>query len=822
MTSEGVFVFTSSAPSADAMVGNRVQVQGTVQEYVPSADPAQPPSTEIVTPTVILASNSNALPAPFELTTAFPDPNGAYDQLERLEGMRVTAAGLTVNAPTQGNVNEANATATSIGVFHAVVTGLPRAYRTAGVQQPDPLPAGSPAGVPRWNTSPQVIAVNSGALGGDVLDLASGCVITGGTTGVLDYTYRRYTLYPESTLQYDCGDALQPKPALQAGADDVAIATYNMERFFDADNDPAVGEAVLTPAAYQGRLNKASLAIRDYLNTPDIVATEEIESLPVLQAIAAKISSDAIAAGQPDPHYVAYLQEGNDVGGIDVGFLAKNAEVAAGMPRVEVIAVTQEGKATSWTEPGGGSSLLNDRPPLVLQAVVHFADGRSFPVTAIAVHQRSLNGAETDDASGERIRAKRQKQADFLADLIQQRQLADPGERIMVMGDFNAFEFNDGYVDAMGTVTGLPSADDTTVVTGDGADRVDPDLYDLTLLNPPDVSYSYAFDGNIQSLDHILANAALMDAGDLATLTVSHARIDADFPETARNDTAVPTRLSDHDPTLVLLKLKASQSADIGVDASATPASVAPGDTAHFSVDVGNAGPDAAAFAAVAFVFDQVVAPVVTPPTGWVCGPATTAAPVTATCTIDSFTAGATQAFQLAVPTTSAQAGTTLTMAASATSQTADGNAGNDNDTASVDIVAPAAADLALSITGPATLPASTFSTSYTLTLANNGSVAAAQPTLVIDGNTMTSTATITAPAGWRCSKQTNGSPRSATLLCSGPATLAAQASVGFALKVNARPAPVGGVITVEGTASSPTPDANPADNHASIATVLQ
>src|SRR3546814_4240759 len=103
----------------------------------------------------------------------------------------------------------------------------------------------------------------------------------------------------------------------------------------------------------------------------------------------------------------------------------------------------------------------------------------------------------------------------------------------------------------MGTVTGLPSADDTTVVPGDGADLVDPDLYDLTFLNTPDVSYSYAFDGNIQSLDHVLANAALMNAADVDTLSVSHARINADFPAVARNATDSPTRLSDHDPTLL-------------------------------------------------------------------------------------------------------------------------------------------------------------------------------------------------------------------------------------------------------------------------------
>src|SRR5262249_47009781 len=49
-TSEGIFVFTSSAPPAAAAVGNRVRVTGTVQEFSPVADPASPTETEIGSP----------------------------------------------------------------------------------------------------------------------------------------------------------------------------------------------------------------------------------------------------------------------------------------------------------------------------------------------------------------------------------------------------------------------------------------------------------------------------------------------------------------------------------------------------------------------------------------------------------------------------------------------------------------------------------------------------------------------------------------------------------------------------------------------------
>src|SRR3546814_4634669 len=95
-------------------------------------------------------------------------------------------------------------------------------------------------------------------------------------------------------------------------------------------------------------------------------------------------SSDVCSSDlQPDPQYAAYLEEGNDVGGIDVGYLVSTAEVGAGIPRVQVLGVTQEGKATTWIEPDGDTSLLNDRPPLLLQAQVNFSDRSEEPTSEL-------------------------------------------------------------------------------------------------------------------------------------------------------------------------------------------------------------------------------------------------------------------------------------------------------------------------------------------------------------------------------------------------------------------------------------------------------
>src|SRR3546814_5100180 len=83
---------------------------------------------------------------------------------------------------------------------------------------------------------------------------------------------------------------------------------------------------------------------------------------------------------------------------------------------------------------------------------------------------------------------------------------------------------------------------------------------------------------------------------------------------------------------------------------------------------------------------------------------------------------------------------------------------------------------------GPATLPRRAFRAEYAFTLANSGTIAAAQPTLVIEGNTMTATASVQAPAGWQCSKQYNGGPRSDTVTCTA-AYLAAGQSAELAVR---------------------------------------
>jgi predicted extracellular nuclease len=545
-TSEGLFIFTSSAPPAAAAIGNSVAVMGTVQEFIPPSDLNSPPTTEIGnSPTTNLLSTGNPLPAAVTITASDTSPAGKIEQLEKFEGMRVHVNSLTVTAPTQGNVNEPSATSTSNGVFYGVITGIARPFREPGLETPDPAPAGSPCCIPRFDANPERLRIDSDAQPGAIaLEVTTGATVSN-ITGPLDYGFRTYTIVPDAATPPVISGNTSAIPVPVPNVDEFTIGSFNMERFFDTTDDPGVGDPVLTSTAFNNRLSKASLAIRNVMRYPDILGVEELENLTTLQTVANKLNNDAVAAGDPNPNYQAFLVEGNDVGGIDVGFLVKSS-------RVSVIDVTQFGKTTTYINPNNGQpELLNDRPPLVLRATITAPDASAFAVTVIVNHLRSLTGVD-DPVDGNRIRTKRRAQAEFLANLIQSRQMADPTERIISVGDYNAFQFNDGYGDSIGTIKGTPAPSNEVVLAS--SDLVNPDLTDLLDYVPADQRYSFSFDGNAQVLDHELITSNLLPLFS----RIAYARNNGDFPEILRNDPNRPERLSDHDMAVAYFKFAAA------------------------------------------------------------------------------------------------------------------------------------------------------------------------------------------------------------------------------------------------------------------------
>ncbi len=539
-TSEGLFVFTSSSPGVSK--GALACVTGPVLEFAPASDPASPTVTEISQPrSVAVISTENELPAPVVLRAEDTDPAGGLHLLERFEGMRVAIPSMRVVGPTGGSVNESTAASTSSGVFFGVIDGVARPFREPGIEAPNAPPAGSSIPpIPRFDGNPERIAVESrGQVGGTNLDVAAGQMVTN-VVGVLDYRPRRYTvaLDPESGAK--ASGEIAATPVAAAAANELTVASFNMERFFDATDDANVSDAVLTEAAFQRRLRKASLGIRNVLRMPDVLAVMEVENIATLRALATQINNDAAAAGQANPQYEAYLEEGNDPSGIDVGYLVKT-------PKVNVVEVMQAGKGDTYLDPlTNQPAVLHDRPPLVLRAQ---AKGLAF--TVVANHLRSMNGID-DGVEGRRVRAKRRAQAEAIAKLVQARQEADASERIIVLGDLNAYPFNDGYVDVVGILKGNP-VNPPLVVLG-SADLVNPDLTNTIDLVAADQRYSYVFNGNAQALDQVLVNAAM---APLVT-RAEYGRMNADFPEAMRNDVTRPERISDHDAAVIYVRLPAA------------------------------------------------------------------------------------------------------------------------------------------------------------------------------------------------------------------------------------------------------------------------
>ncbi len=569
-TSEGIFVFTKNAPPAEIATGNLVAVSGTVEEYRNRNDVNSLTITEIShflgRDSLKVVSKANPLPKPIAFSAADFAAN-TLDQLEKYEGMRVTVAAMTTASPTGGRVDIKNASSVSDGVFFGVLKGTPRPYRTVGLdarEYSEKLKAAH-AKLQMFDANPELIRVDTGEQWVPVtvdlseavrqknvkaevrfeapsVNLPAQTELTN-LTGVLHYAFGRYTILADHSRDLGATSTIKSKPLPAPTERQFSIAGMNLENFFDDVDDPGIKEDVVVPEAFQRRLQKISLAIRDFLQMPDVIGAVEVENLSALKRLAEKINADAVAAGKPSPKYEAYLIEGNDGRGIDNGYLVKSS-------RVKVLEVRQYGKDEKFENPNTkDDNFLNDRPPLMLRAAIDDAkSGKPYEFTLVLNHLKSFGGYN-DPKQMDNVRLKKKLQAEFLAKLVQERLKIDPTERIALLGDFNAFQFNDGVMDVIGTIKGKPASKDEVLMPSD--DLLNPDLVDLVDAINVKERYSYVFDGSAQVLDHIL----ISDAFVKSIKGFGFARLNADFPEAMRNDASRVERFSDHDPAVAFFSL---------------------------------------------------------------------------------------------------------------------------------------------------------------------------------------------------------------------------------------------------------------------------
>lgn len=544
LTSEGILVYTRTEPTGEATIGNLVTLTGTVTEFVPRGETSSLSVTEISffknKDTIQVESKNNPLPKPAALTMQDFASN-KVDQIEKYEGMRVFVETLTAVSPTGGRVDDKTATAQSNGTFFAVVKGIPRPFREPGM---DVYEYFSPISaqirkdypkMPQFDNNPERLRIEStGQLGASSIDVNSKAEIKN-LSGVMHYSYRTYTILVDVDSKHAISNQIKPVVLPATNDRQFSIAATNLENFFDDEDDPSIKEDIVTKEGFALRLKKVSGAIRQYLQMPDIIGVIEAENLPALKKLAEKVNADAVADGKPNPKYEAYLIDGNDGRGIDNGLLVKTS-------RVEVVSVKQFGKDEKYANPvRKDDSFLNDRPPLVLEAKITDAKtNKPFAVTVVVNHLKSFNGYN-DEKDAPNVRLKKRLQAEYLAKLVSERQKANPAERILLVGDFNAYQFNDGIVDVIGAIKGTPAPKDQ--VLNPSEDYLNPDLTDLVDMIKTDQKYSYSFDGNAQVLDHFIAN----DAMKKHLAGFGYLRINADYPETLRGDANRVERYSDHD-----------------------------------------------------------------------------------------------------------------------------------------------------------------------------------------------------------------------------------------------------------------------------------
>jgi uncharacterized protein len=529
-TSEGIFVFTSSPAVA---VGDSVLVSGTVNDFYPlnSGETVATTSnlsvTEIGSPTTIVLSHGNPLPAPEVIgpstlpDTYAPDLGGgnlestsiqparsALDFWESREAMRVEVDDARVVGPS-------NSFGEQYVTTKPAQAATPRGGRLLLAE--NAIPSGRVEVVP-------VNGSNPGVNVGDVLG--------GATVGPVDYSrFGGYTIAATSLGTVQRGD-LPRTVATPQGSRQLAVATYNVEN--------------LAPSNPDSKFARLAEGVVTNLSSPDIVALEEVQDntgatddgTVAADQTLTKLTNAIVVAGGPrydwreiDP---VNDQDGGEPGGnIRVVFLFNPGRVSfvdRGSSPVNrsitgTSVVKSRGDAALTLSPGRidptNPVWTTSRKPLAGE----FEFGRT-PVIVIANHFNSKGGDQNADGRFQfplqSSAVQRAGQAQVVHDFVEDALGVDKKADVVVLGDLNDFQFS-------------PAVNALRTGTADGSGKAI--LSDLIATLPVTQQYTYVFNGVSQVLDHILVTK------DLAGAQYQVIHINAEYTDQA----------SDHDPQVVRL-----------------------------------------------------------------------------------------------------------------------------------------------------------------------------------------------------------------------------------------------------------------------------
>jgi hypothetical protein len=523
-TSEGLFVFTSSAPTV--AVGDAVLVDGFVTEFRPGGAAGNNlTQTELTSPVVEIASSGNALPGPSvigkgarvppsevidndstgdaEVSGVFDPAEDGLDFYESFESMRVQVNKARVVGPT-------NAFGEIPVVGDAGERASIQTNRGGLVIRPDDF-------------NPERIHLDDRLMPVPLLDV--GDRFKSPVLGILDYSFGNFKLDVSEPVVTVSG-GLERESAKAASVNELAVATFNVENL-----DPGDGPAVFAELA--------ELIVHN-LKAPDLVALEEIQDAngptndgtvaggPTLDLLVAAIA----AAGGPVYSYrqidpVNNADGGQPGGNIRVGFIFRTdrglefVDRPGGTATAATGVVAGPGGAELTLSPGRvdptNAAWLDSRKPLAGEF-----RWRGQTVIAVANHFNSKGG---DDPLFGRFQpptriteTQRHAQAQVVNDFVDAVLAVDSRARVLVLGDLNDFEFSE-----------------TLSILQEGV------LENLVLTLKKPERYTYVFEGNSQVLDHILTSHGLYRA--LRAYDVVHTN--SEFADQA----------SDHEPQVARFHL---------------------------------------------------------------------------------------------------------------------------------------------------------------------------------------------------------------------------------------------------------------------------
>jgi predicted extracellular nuclease len=530
-TSDAIFVFTSVAPTVN--VGDAVKVGGVVSEFRPGgASTANLTTTEIVNPATTVFSTGNPLPGPTVIGAggrtspdtvidndsfaAFDPAEDGIDFYETLEASRVQINDAVVVGPQNDNEE----------IFVLADNGATAAVRTArgGIV------------IRPADFNPERIQLDDAVLPGSTPDANVGDHFTGPAVGVVDYDFGNFEVDLTAPLT-TVPDGVTPETTSAAGPKELSVATFNVENLGGNEE--------------QAKYDALAGEIVNALKSPDILSLEEIQdsngatndAVVDANVTLGRLRDAIVAAGGPTYSWRQINpvddQDGGQPGGnIRVGFFFRADRGVTFVDRAGGDSTTPTGVATGpdgkpqlTLSPGriepANSAWTASRKPLAGEFMYR---GQSFFVITNHFNSKGgdnpLFGRFQPPVRGTEVQ--RHQQAQLVNAFVDSILTVDDEANVVVLGDLNDFEFSE-------TMSHL---------TAGGV------LHPLMSTLPQDERYSYVFDGNSQSLDHVVVSDTLF----ANPFSFDPVHVNAEFAN----------QLSDHDPQVARFLVNTAPSLSAG------------------------------------------------------------------------------------------------------------------------------------------------------------------------------------------------------------------------------------------------------------------